>query len=300
MKIEAKWARAEGVVVAVVALVALAFQLWLPTTHVPESDYTAVAQVLATERQPGDVVLLAPWWTERARIYVPEGLPVVGYQGSDGDALERHARIWVLAQPSQPRAGLSAFESAFLPSRTELGAERRFGKLSLRLFQNGRHRPVVFDGTSALSQAQVYLETADGNRQPCAPAGAGFRCPNGKSVGAELREVHFAPFPCVRVEAPGGATRVVVEFTTPAAETSTLQAGYIWEYGSCRDCTPSTVWLEVNGQAQSMELAAGDETMHRLEGPALPAGARVRMAMMSQNPNSRVVCLVMTGNRRAP
>ena len=35
--------------------------------------------LLAAERQPGDVVLLAPWWTERARIFVPEGLPVVGY-----------------------------------------------------------------------------------------------------------------------------------------------------------------------------------------------------------------------------
>lgn len=297
---EAKWARAEGLVVAAVALLALGFQLWLPSTHVPESDYTAVAQVLSTERQPGDVVLLAPWWTERARIFVPEGLPVVGYQGSDGDSLERSPRIWVLAQPSQPRAGMAAFESAFLPSRTQVGGERQFGKLSLRLFQNGRHRPVVFDATNALAQAQVYLETPDGNRQPCPLSGNGFRCPNGKTVTRELREAHFSPQSCVKVEAPGGATRVVVEFTTPAAETSSLSAGYIWEYGSCRDCTPSTVWLEVNGQSQSIELAAGDERMHRLEGPALPEGAKVRLAMMSQNPNSRVVCLVMTGNGRAP
>ena len=103
----------EGLTLFAVALGCLLFQLWLPTTHVAEADYQAVASVLNAERQPGDVVLLAPWWTERARIYVPEGIPVVGYQGSEGDALERSARIWVLAQPSQPYAGLGAFEEAF-------------------------------------------------------------------------------------------------------------------------------------------------------------------------------------------
>jgi hypothetical protein len=77
---------------------------------------------------------------------------------------------------------------------------------------------------------------------------------------------------------------------------SALQAGYIWEYGSCKDgCTPSTVWFEVAGQAQSMELATGDELMHRLEGPPLQQGAPVKLALMSQNPNARVVCFVMTG-----
>jgi protein phosphatase len=37
----------------------LGFQLWLPSTHVAESDYQAVAQTLSNEQQPGDVVLLA-------------------------------------------------------------------------------------------------------------------------------------------------------------------------------------------------------------------------------------------------
>ena len=68
--------RVEGFILLAAGVFALAFQLWLPSTHVAESDYQAVAQTLTNERQPGDVVLLAPWWTERARIYVPEGLPV--------------------------------------------------------------------------------------------------------------------------------------------------------------------------------------------------------------------------------
>lgn len=295
--------RGEGIVLVAVALLCLGFQLWLPTTHVAETDYEAVSKVLSAEQRPGDVVLLAPWWTERARIFAPEGLPVVGYQGSDSDSLERYARIWVLAQPHQPNAGMGDFEKAFSPSRTAIGAERRFGNLSLRLYQNGRHRPVVVDVAQLVSagQAQVYLESPDGNRQPCSFTGSAYRCANGKVVGREWHEVHFAPLQCVKLEAPGGATRVVVEFTAPAAEASSLSAGYIWEYGAYRDgITPTSVMLEVNGQAQSMELPVGDELMHRLEGPALVEGARVRILMGSQNPSARVVCAVMTGTRRAP
>lgn len=291
--------RGEGPVLIAVALLCLAFQLWLPTTHVAESDYQALAQVLSAERQPGDVVLLAPWWTERARIFVPEGLPVVGYQGSDSDSLERHPRIWVLAQPHQPNSGMGAFEKAFLPSRTAVGEERRFGNLRLRLYQNGRHRPVTVDAAERLAQAQVYLESPDGNRQPCTATGAGYRCPNGKVVAREWHEVHFAPYSCVKMEAPGGPTRVVVEFVASAADTSSISAGYIWEYGAyLENITPTTVTLEVNGQAQSLELPVGDELMHRLEGPALPEGARVRLWLSSGNPLGRVVCVVMTGSRR--
>lgn len=293
-------AKLEGAVLLGVGLFALAFQLWLPTTHVAEADYQAVAQVLATERQPGDVVLLAPWWTERARLYVPDGIPVVGYQGSDGAPLEAHPRIWVLAEPRLPNAGLGAFERAFLPSRTAVGDERRFGNLSLRLFQNGRHRPQVL-GDVLAGGAQVYLEGADGNRQPCTPAGRGFRCPNGRVVATEWHEVHFAPYQCLKLEAPGGNTRAVVEFTAPAADQSALEAGYIWEYGAYKDgVTPSTVWFEVDGSAQTLELRTGDEVMHRLEGPALRDGARVRLALASANPNARVVCLVMSASRRTP
>jgi hypothetical protein len=299
---DTRWGRAEGLIVLLVAVVCLGFQLWLPSTHVADADYQQVATVLAAERQPGDVVLLAPWWTERARSWVPEGLPVVGYQGSDGDPLERHARIWVLSQPKQPRSGLGAFEAAFLPSRTAVGPARQFGNLTLQLFQNGKHRPVTFDGTEALARAQVYLESPDGNRQPCNPTQAGFRCANGRVVAAEWHEVHFAPYRCVKLEPPGGAGKIVVEYQASASASSAVLAGYIWEYGAHREegITSSTVTLEVDGRPTTMELPVGDERMHRLDGPALPEGARVRLMLQAQNPHLRVVCAVLTGHGRAP
>ena len=102
------------------------------------------------------------------------------------------------------------------------------------------------------------------------------------------------------VGAASAGTRVVVDFTAPASDFSALEAGYIWEYGAYKDgVTPSSVWFEVNGQAQVMELPTGSEVMHRLTGPALPEGAHVRLALASQNPNARIVCVVMTGTRNA-
>ena len=85
---------------------------------VAEIDYQAVAAVLESEGKPGDVVLLHPWWTERARIYVPERVPVVGYQGSESDPLELHPRIWVLSQPRMDRRHK-------LRARTQAGHRRR-------------------------------------------------------------------------------------------------------------------------------------------------------------------------------
>jgi hypothetical protein len=296
-----KWRLAEGLMVLAVALGCTGFQLWLPTTHVAQADYEAVARVLEAGRQPGDVVLLAPWWTERARAFVPEGLPVVGYLGSDAAALEPHPRIWVLAQPHLPRSNLGTFDEAFGPSRTALGPPRTFGNLRLQLFQNGRHHPVVVDAADALPNAAVYLEDTSGNRQPCSNVGKGYRCADNRVVAKEWHEVHFAPYQCLKLEAPGGNTRVVVEFVSPAADASWLEAGYIWEYGSAyQGVTPSTVWFELDGKAQTVELPIANEVMHRLEGPALAEGARVRIALASANPAGRVVCVVMRGTRKAP
>lgn len=294
--------RFEGLVLAAVGVICLGFQLWLPTTHVADADYQAMAKVLEAEQQPGDVVLLAPWWTERARIWAPAGLPVVGYQGSDADPLERFSRVWVVAQPRLPRAGIGSFEKVFLPSRQPMGATRTFGNLRLSLYQNGRFRPLVFDAADGLAQAKVSLENPDGAQQPCSWTGSGHRCPNGRVVAKEWHEVHFAPYQCLKMEAPGGSTRLVVEFTAPAAaEVSSMLAGYIWEYGAYRDgISPSSVVLEIDGKRQELELPVGDELMHRLEGPAIPQGATVRVSLQSQNPTARVVCVVMSGSRKAP
>lgn len=292
-----RWPLAEGAVLLAVALACTAFQLWLPSTHVEESEYQQVAQVLAQEAKPGDVVLLYPWWTERARIYVPDGLPVVGFQGSDGEALEQHPRIWLLAEPGLPRSDVGELMKVFGPQRTEVGSERRFGHLSLRLFTNGRYRPLSFSASELLPRAQVYLEQPDGTRTACTWNGSGHACPGGKLVAVEWHEVHFQPRRCLRFDAPGGPTKLVVELPpVPASDTVVMFSGYTWEHGSFKEgVTPSDLGLEVNGIVSPLTLPTGLETLQRLERQGVPEGARVRAFIQSANPAARETCLEIYG-----
>ncbi len=288
---------AEGLVIAVVAVACLVFQIWLPTTHVSEADYQAVAQVLGAEAQPGDVVLLSPWWTERARIYLPESVPVTGYLGSDHDALELHPRIWLLSQPSLPRSNMGEFMSIFGPQRTETGTERRFGNLSLRLFTNGRAKPVRFSATASLPNAKVYLEQRDGSRVPCQWTGRSHRCPNGGEVLPEWRELKYQPRKCLRFFPPGGGGKLVAEFEhVPAADSLVLMGGYIWEHAVHLDGVSQTdLGLEVNGQTSVLPLPPGTDGVQRVERRSTPEGANVRVWVTAANPNDREVCFELYG-----
>ncbi|MFN0063193.1 MAG: hypothetical protein ACKVPX_11855 [Myxococcaceae bacterium] len=133
-------------------MVALLFQLTLSKRLPTDVDYQAVGDFLSREAHPGDVLLLHPWWTDRARLFVPAHLPVVGHLGSDSAALQTHPRIWLLSQPRLPRAGTGALKKVFLPARVPLGGPRSFGNLSLSLFKNGRAQepPPSFRPTSPL------------------------------------------------------------------------------------------------------------------------------------------------------
>lgn len=286
--------RWEGLALLAVAVACLAFQLRVPTTVPSEADYRAAAAVLEQEQQPGDAVLLAPWFIERARLFVPEQTPVVGYYGSDGDSLRRHPRVWVLANTALPGFSWSGFLDAFGPKRTQVGATRDFGPLSLRLYTNGRARPLRFSAAQALQTARVYLEGPQG-QQPCTFGGRSWRCPNGGEVVEEWRELHFEPHRCLRFYPPGGPTKLVAEFSdVPATDTLELITGYAWERGYYRNEGPTDFGVEVNGEAQVTRLLPGVEKVYRVDRATTPAGT-VRAWVQADNPRNREVCFELLG-----
>lgn len=300
-----RWALLEGVAVAAVALWALGFQLWLPSTHVDEADYLAVAKVLEAEARPGDVVLLHPWWTERARLYLPEGVEVVGHLFSDEADLSQHARIWLLEEPRLPLAGEGDFHAGFDAQRTPVGAARDFGNLSLRLYDNGRYRPVVFSALALLPSLHVFIEGPGGAREACPWNGQRHQCPGGRAVGAEWHEVHFVPRRCLRFDAPGGDQRLVVELPPqPAAGRVTLRTGYTGERGSytaAQGVTDTQVGLEADGRTATLTLPVGVEAPQSSALEAVPAGATVRAWVQSRNALARELCLELWGDDgRAP
>lgn len=290
-----RWAELAALIA--VALWALVFQLTLPGRLPSGEDHRAAAAHLAAHARPGDVVVLWPWWTERARLFAPEGLQVVGYQGVERNAFTAFERLWVLAQPELPRADLGSFEEAFLPKRHREGDPVRFGPLELTLYRNGRARPVRFSGTEALARATVFLEDPSGERTPCRFDGQAHRCPGGPNVAAEWHEVQFEPRRCLWMPPPRGR-RVVVELpAVPPADTLVLEAGFVWDRGFHHgpQLTPAVVRVESAANTPALiDLAVpvGQEGVQRASVPGPADGPRtLRLTAEARNPELRDLCV---------
>ncbi len=294
------------VLLLLAGVAAWVFHLKEPARSPAERDYLDAARYLQEHARPGDVVLLFPWWTERARLYVPDEIPVVGHLNSDRDDLMRHPRIWVLAQPELPRADVSSFEAHFLPDRRQAGEATQFGPLVLTLYENGRARPVLFSAPEALAEgrAQVYL-ARDGQRQAeCARTREGaYRCPGPPWLYAarEWHEVFYEPRRCLYMHPPGGDAEQVVEFPeVPPGETLLLEAGVIWEQAVKKaGITPTYVRLEnaVTGERLAeLALPPGLEGFQRarVSGAALPSQVPLRISVESVSPESRDLCVDLT------
>lgn len=294
-----RWPVVEGGALVLVGALCLYFQLSLPGKLPSEADYRSMQQVLERDAQPGDALLLAPWWAERARVFAPASVTVVGYQGSDSDDLKQHPRVWVLSQPELPRAAFSDFSKAFLPNRSPLGEARQFGPLQLQLFHNGRAKPVQFSSMQALSQATVALEQPNGQRQACQWSGRSFRCPNGHEVAVEWHEVRFQPRRCLRFDAPGGQTKLIAEFVdAPQTDELQLTAGFIWDRGWFHDdaITATDFGVEVDGQpVTSLTIPAGLEGLQRATAKGTRAGATIKLWMRSASPRLREACVELYG-----
>ena len=295
------------------AVFALVFHARLPSRLPSDDSYRQVAEVVAREARPGDAVLLFPWWTDRARIWLPEDPPVVGYLGSDADPLVRHPRIWVLAQPNLPRADAAAFWRAFTPDRQREGEARQFGNLQLTLFENGRHRPIRFSAPDEVDAAAhhsdssgvaVYLEAPDGRRTPCPldSAPGAYRCPGPPYLYArtEWHEVLYQPRRCLYMHAPGGATRMVVELDRAAlGREALLEAGVIWEHAAKKGggITPTQIALEdasTGARLAGVVLLPGVEGFQSARITGDGAARAVRIAVSSLHPDAREICVDFT------
>jgi hypothetical protein len=299
----------EFLILVVAGLAALIFQVSLPGRLVTDGDYRPVAAMLEREREEGDVVLLYPWWTERARNWVPSGLPVVGYLGSDQDPLSRFRRVWLLAQPRLPRADFDGFERKFRRGHALLSAPSHFGNLSLSLYQNGFYQPRPFSAVSAHAAAKVYLESPTGNRTPCPFDGTAHRCPapDRVYVAPEWHELFYRPERCLWMPPPGGRRRLVAEFSqVPTGSALTLAGGIVGEEAFHRDpgLTPVQINVEEIGSGRTLlqlSISPGVEGMQtaQIQGtPDLPERLDLKVSVQSDNPARRLTCIDLFSEQR--
>ncbi len=269
----------ELVALVVAGLLALVFHWRLPHTLPDEEDYRQVGKHLSAHARPGDAVVLQPWWTDRARLYLPPTLPLWSdVHNATRDYVEAE-RLWVLSQPLLPRSDAAGFARDFLPGRTPEGPPVRFGTLELTAYRNGRHRHEAFRATRAVASAQVYLEDLrSGERTSCPWDGKAHRCPGPSHlyVAPEWREVDFAPLRCLWMHAPGGPVRLVAEFPdVPSSALLRLEAGIVGEHAVQKGPRVTPAHLGVDDAATGeallqLTLAPGTEGLERVDRPARP------------------------------
>jgi hypothetical protein len=286
-------------VFVLVAVLCLLFYARLPGQLPTEVDHRAVSERLKAELRPGDAVLLFPWWTERARLYLPPEVPVYGYFGSDRDDLRAHPRIWVLGQPQLPRANEEDFQQAFLPGRTRAGQPFQAGNLTLTLYSNGRYRPHRFVASEAYTRARVYVESPDGTRRPCPFDGKAHRCPGPPHlyVAPEWHEILYEPRRCMWMHPPGGPDRLVAEFDgVPGGTGLRIEGGIIFEHTFVSPHR-SNIHMGVD-DVRTGERLLDVVVPQGVPGPqkaerALPPGEPRTVKIWSQadNPEARTLCL---------
>lgn len=283
---------APALAMVLVALLGLGFQLQLPRAFPSDADYRAVAAAVGGARAPGDVVLLHPWWTERARLFLPPDLPVVAYLGHTADDLLEHPRIWVLANERLPRTPEADFRRNFLPDRTLVGTPQRFGPLTLTPYRNGRARRVGLSVVEAFDRLRISVEgPAGAAAQPCHRSGTRVQCPFDASVEVAWHEVLYQPVRCLYVLPPsGGRTLSLTLPDGPAADALLLEAGISWEHAWFPDRAPVELRLESPAGVLHLRVPAGHEGFVSGETPAAAAGPWT-LRLTTANPHDRQLCL---------
>ena len=280
-----------ALLLVLVALFGLGFQLQLPRAFPSEADYRAAAETLAREKSPGDVVLLHPWWTERARLFLPPDLPVVGYLGDTSDDLVAHPRIWVLANRELPRTPEADFRRGFLPDRTELAGPHRFGPLTLTPYRNGRARTVLLSSVDAFDRMEISVETPGGAPMPCQRSGRRVVCPFDASAEVAWHEVLYQPVRCLFLTPPGGGRTLTVRVPeAPANETTLLEAGITWEHAWLPGRADVQLHLETAAGGLHLRIPGGHEGFVRGEGPPSGPGPWA-LHVTTANPQDRQICI---------
>ena len=128
----------------------------------PAEAFGPAAEVIRRAHQPGDLIVLAPFYATRAREQLGDLLPVSPRDPLNED-LGPHPRIWIFglfgaAEELRPRllqVGLQLEES--LTPSPGIVVDR---------YRNLRREEVVYDFTARLADARVFHEK-DGARVPC-------------------------------------------------------------------------------------------------------------------------------------
>ncbi len=255
-------------------------------------------ELLAGAR-PGDGVAALPFWAERIKLF-SRGLPVVALPRLAEDVeSERYSRLWVLAQPDLPRSGAAAELEALDRELSRVSGPKRFGPLSLSLYEPRSGRAPSYDFLAHLGDAQVSIggdEPAD-----CAARPGGFQCPRGpwNYVAPEWHEFDFLPRRCLWTHPVGPEPLRLRYSQVPLRGGLRGGFGIVGQAAEQKQGAPVSVAVLVDGsRSAELTLSPGDPGWHEFDLglPGLGAGGHeVELDVSAPDPAMRHFCLDAVG-----
>ncbi len=220
----------------------------------PDSDWEAASAYIRSEKQPGDLILVAPDWADPLlRLHLGDEIPIAAAGRADFAPFER---VWEVSIRGHWHRGLNPRDAEPLPLH-------EFGEVSVRLHDIGPS-PIVANLIDALPQAEVRIGERACRWQSRRAEGGGlgrgalwpkdrFHCgPQpwlfvGETV---LEDLDLQPRRCVwQHPASGEPVRTTLR-NVPLGERIVLHAGLYYVHE--RPLTGGTVEVEVELDGESI------------------------------------------------
>jgi hypothetical protein len=278
-------------IAALVAGTCFALLYWarLPYRLPSPEDYQGAQHELLATSHPGDALAVLPYWADRAKLYA-NGLPVVALPHLGDEDVGRYVRLFVLAQPDLPRSSAESELAALGRKLARVSGPKRFGPLSLSLYQPQPGNEASLDFTAQIERAQVSV-----GAESCGPVAGGFQCPRGAwdHVRPEWHEFDFLPRRCLWAQ-PAGAEPLVITFDQVPLRSEIH--GAMGQIGAGHGGGSGAVELAIDIDEVprvSLLLDSDDPGYHRFAGrfPGLgPGGHRVTFRISSPSPVRHPFC----------
>jgi hypothetical protein len=279
-------------VAALAGAVSLAAQIGLPSRLPSDLDWRAAAALLERDAKPGDAVVLAPAWAERAREELPARLPVLALDRYAREPLLGVRRAWLLSLAGAPWAD-DAIAREIAARASADGGTQRLGALDLTRYDLAQPARAIAFLPDWIGQAQARL-----GERPCDREGPlALRCggPAPLRIAREVRDVGGAPRPCVS-SPPGSPDDGPVSVTFPAVPMGLLLRGGAGVVGRlpAPGAPPIRVAVQVDGaEVSALELPGGAPGWSAFEVRTTALAAEphaVTFVLSSADPAGRTVC----------
>lgn len=249
-------------------------------------DWAAASALLERDARPGDAVVLAPPWAERAREALPSSVPVLAQRRLAGEDLVGVRRVFLLSLPDVAWARWDA-ELDLAERAVRSDAPARLGRLEVTRYELAFPTIPLAFLPDRLGRAAVTLGGA-----PCEPDGvASFRCDGGGvAISRTVREIAGVPRPCLSATSAAPVEAPVEVSFQPLRIGRTLR-GHVGLTAGARDTGPVRVSVLLDGEeAGSAELDGSgwrpfeiDLTRH--------AGQAHTLSLVLTSPGRLALCL---------